>query len=174
MRPFILPVLLAVSAFAQTPGATVRKIVDDARFKAATAFLETDYDLFVRELIELTEIPAPPFKEKIRAAAYLEKLRRLGLKDVEMDPQGNVMGLRKGKGNGPLLAVLAHLDTVFPEGTDVKVKRNGTRLSAPGVGDDTRGLALMLEVIRTLDAAKFETESDILFVGNVGEEGKAI
>jgi len=164
--------LLAQSPDVQSPNVAVKKILDDPKFKTATAFLESDYDLFVRELIELTEIPAPPFKEKARALVYLEKLRRLGLQDVEMDPQGNVMGLRKGKGNGPLLAVLAHLDTVFPEGTDVKVKRKGTRLEAPGVGDDTRGLALLLEIVRTLDAAKYETNSDILFVGNVGEEGE--
>jgi acetylornithine deacetylase/succinyl-diaminopimelate desuccinylase-like protein len=68
--------------------------------------------------------------------------------------------------------VNAHLDTVFPEGTDVKVKRQGTRLMAPGIGDDTRGLALLLALIRTLDAAKFTTTADMLFVGNVGEEGE--
>jgi acetylornithine deacetylase/succinyl-diaminopimelate desuccinylase-like protein len=67
---------------------------------------------------------------------------------------------------------VAHLDTVFPEGTDVKVKRQGTKLSAPGVGDDTRGLALMLAVIRAIDAGTFQTASDVLFVGNVGEEGE--
>jgi len=79
--------------------------------------------------------------------------------------------LRKGGGKG-LLVVNAHLDTVFPEGTDVKVKRQGTRLSAPGVGDDTRGLALLLSLVRAMDAAKIDTASDILFVGNVGEEGE--
>ena len=172
MHLFFLLVAFTTLAFAQTPEAKVKSILDHPKFKSATSFLDADYDLFVRELIELTEIPAPPFKEKVRAAAYLEKLRQLGLQDVEMDPEGNVMGLRKGNGSGPLLAVLAHLDTVFPEGTNVKVKRKGTRLEAPGVGDDSRGLALMLEVIRTLDAAKFETKSDILFVGNVGEEGE--
>ncbi len=171
MRIFIL-LLAALPCFAQTPENMVKQIVDDPKFKAVTAFLDTDYDLFVRELIELTEIPAPPFKEKVRAQAYLEKLRRVGLTEVEMDGEGNVMGLRKGQGGGPLLAVLAHLDTVFPEGTDVKVKRKGTRLEAPGVGDDTRGLALMLEVIRAMAAAKFIINSDILFVGNVGEEGE--
>jgi len=82
------------------------------------------------------------------------------------------MGMRKGTGEGPLLAVLAHLDTVFPEGTDVKVRREGNRLFAPGVGDDTRGLAMVLALIRAMDAATFQTSSDILFVGNVGEEGE--
>ena len=84
------------------------------------------------------------------------------------------MGIRRGSGpaGGPLLLVNAHLDTVFPEGTDVKVKRQGTRLMAPGIGDDTRGLALILALVRTLDAAKFTTPGDILFAGNVGEEGE--
>jgi di/tripeptidase len=91
---------------------------------------------------------------------------------VEKDEEGNVMGLRRGTGGGPLLAVLAHLDTVFPEGTDVKVTRTGTRLMAPGIGDDTRALALLLTVARAMNAAKFETASDILLVGNVGEEGE--
>jgi acetylornithine deacetylase/succinyl-diaminopimelate desuccinylase-like protein len=71
-----------------------------------------------------------------------------------------------------MVAVVAHLDTVFPEGTDVTVKRAGTRLSAPGVGDNTRGAALMLAVIRAMNAAGFQTRADILFVGNVGEEGE--
>ena len=88
-----------------------------------------------------------------------------------MDPEGNVMGVRKGVGAGPLIAIAAHLDTVFPEGTNVKVKRAGTRLSAPGVGDDSRALAVLLAIIRAMDAAKIQTDSDILFVGNVGEEG---
>jgi len=159
-------------AQATDPEATVKRLLDGAQFKQATAFIESDYDRFVQELITLTEIPAPPFKEQLRATAYLEMLRQQGLSDVEMDAEGNVMGMRKGAGTGPLLAVVAHLDTVFPEGTDVKVRRQGTKLSAPGVGDDTRGLALMLAVIRAMSAARFQTAGDILFVGGVGEEGE--
>ncbi len=138
----------------------------------ASTFIDSDYDRFVKELIALNEIPAPPFKEQARAKAYLEMLRQDGLSDVEMDAEGNVMGVRKGPGSGPMVAVVAHLDTVFPEGTDVKVKRQGTRFAAPGIGDNTRGLALMLAVVRALNAGKFQTTSDILFVGNVGEEGE--
>jgi di/tripeptidase len=162
----------ASSLAAQTAESIVGGLVTSSGFKSATAFLEGDHERFVRELITLTEIPAPPFKEQKRAAAYLEMLRAHGLADVEMDPEGNVMGVRRGTSGGQMLAVLAHLDTVFPEGTDVKVKREGTRLMAPGVGDDTRGLALLLTVIRAMDAAKLVTPSDILFVGNVGEEGE--
>jgi acetylornithine deacetylase/succinyl-diaminopimelate desuccinylase-like protein len=99
-------------------------------------------------------------------------LKEHGLADIERDQEGNVMGVRKGMGGAPMLAVLSHLDTVFPEGTDVKVKREGTRLMAPGVGDDTRGLALMLAVIRAMNAGKLTHAGDILLVGNVGEEGE--
>ena len=173
MRFLISLLFLALPslAVAQSPEGAVRRILDSAQFKQAAAFIDGDYDRFVRELITLTEIPSPPFKEQQRARAYLDILRQQGLIDVEMDSEGNVMGVRKGNG-GPMLAVVAHLDTVFPEGTDVKVKRDGTRLMAPGVGDDTRGLALMLAVIRAMDAGKLRTSSDILFVGNVGEEGE--
>ena len=163
----------ASAASAQTPDARVRGIVDGEAFKRAAAFIATDQDRFVRELVTLTEIPAPPFKERARADAFLGMLREHGLGDVEMDAEGNVMGVRRGSGAEPgLLLVNAHLDTVFPEGTDVRVKRQGTRLVAPGVGDDTRGLAAMLAVIRAMDAAKIVTRRDILFVGNVGEEGE--
>ena len=175
--PLILAFVFGVvsPAAAQTADALVSGIISSANFKSATTFFEGDHDRFVRELITLTEIPAPPFKEKARAAAYLEMLRGLGLSDVEMDAEGNVMGIRRGTGNAAdrsVLAVLAHLDTVFPEGTDVKVKRDGTKLMAPGVGDDTRGLALILSIVRAMDAARFQTPKDILFVGNVGEEGE--
>jgi len=175
--PLILAFVFGVvsPAAAQTADALVSGIISSANFKSATTFFEGDHDRFVRELITLTEIPAPPFKEKARATAYLEMLRGLGLSDAEMDAEGNVMGIRRGTGNAadrPVLAVLAHLDTVFPEGTDVKVKRDGTKLMAPGVGDDTRGLALILSIVRAMDAARFQTPKDILFVGNVGEEGE--
>jgi tripeptide aminopeptidase len=166
--------LAIVQPRAQTPdsaSASVQRLIGGAQFKAAAAFIDGDYDRFVDELVTLAEIPAPPFKEQARAKAFLDMLRRAGLADVEMDAEGNAMGVRKGSGGG-MVAVLAHLDTVFPEGTDVKVKREGTRLSAPGVGDNTRGLAVLLAVVRAMNAAKVQTASDLLFVGNVGEEGE--
>ena len=163
-------VLLPVLAAAQD--AEVKALIDSAAFKSASAFIERDEPRFVKELISLTEIPAPPFKEERRARAYLAMLKEAGLTDVEMDQEGNVMGVRRGSGSAEMLAVVAHIDTVFPEGTDVKVKREGTRLAAPGVGDNTRGAALMLSVIRAMNAGKFKTSRDILFVGNVGEEGE--
>jgi len=140
-------------------------------FQRAAATLAAEHERTVEDGIMLTEIPAPPFAEEVRAAAYKDMLAAHGLEDVEMDEIGNVMGLRRGTGNGPLLVVAAHLDTVFPAGTDVKVRREGTKLFAPGIGDDTRSLAVLLAFVRALDAARIRTQSDILFVGDVGEEG---
>jgi tripeptide aminopeptidase len=161
----------AASVFGQAPQAVVDRISKHSDVRNAEQFIETDHDRIVRETITLNEIPAPPFKEGERAKAFAQMLRESGMANVEIDPEGNVLALRKGVGSGPLIAVAAHLDTVFPEGTDVRVKRQGTRLLAPGVGDNTRSLAVLLGIIRALDSAKVETTGDILFVGNVGEEG---
>jgi len=139
--------------------------------QVAQAFVAKDHDRFIREIIQITEIEAPPFKEEKRAKAYAEMLRQSGLSDIEIDEEGNVIGLRKGIGTGTLIAIAAHLDTVFPEGTNVKVRREGTRLYSPGVGDDSRALAVLLMMVRAMDAAQIQTTSDILFIGNVGEEG---
>lgn len=168
-RVVLASILLCSAAHAQTPD--VQRLLNNAKFQAAEDFIDKDHDRIVSETIQITEIEAPPFKEEKRARAYLEMLRQSSLMNVEMDAEGNVMGIRKGTRGGPLIAIAAHLDTVFPEGTNVKVKRMGTRLSAPGVGDDSRALAVLLAMIRAMDAAKIQTASDILFVGNVGEEG---
>jgi acetylornithine deacetylase/succinyl-diaminopimelate desuccinylase-like protein len=146
-------------------------IVSNPKFQAAEDFVSKDHDRFVRELIQITEIEAPPFKEEKRAKVFAEMLRQSGLSDVDIDAEGNVIGVRKGTGSGPIVAIAAHLDTVFPEGTNVKVRREGTRLYAPGVGDDSRALAVLLVMIRAMDAAKIQTPGDILFIANVGEEG---
>ena len=172
-RIALILVLLSTAAFGQSPDATAQLIINHEKFKAAQAFLEADYDRYVKEIIELTEIEAPPFKEEKRAKHYLEMLRQHRLTNVELDAEGNAMGIRKGTGNGPLIAIAANLDTVFPAGTDVKVKRNGTVLSAPGIGDDTRSLAALLAIIRAMDAANIRTVNDILFIGNVGVNGRA-
>lgn len=166
--------LLGVTLAAQTStyDATVARVRGSDGFKHALAVLDRDHDRLIAEIITLTEIPAPPFKEAARGKAYLDMLRASGLTDVEQDEEGNVMGLRRGTGGGPLIAVAAHLDTVFPEGTDVKVTRDDTRLSAPGIGDDTRSLAVVLAMIRAMNEANIRTASDILFIGNVGEEGQ--
>src|SRR5438132_6221919 len=160
-----------VAATALTQTANVQRVLMDAKVQAAQEFVAKDHDRFVREIIQITEVEAPPFKEAKRAKLFAEMLRQSGVSNIEIDAEGNVIGLRKGIGAGPLIAIAAHLDTVFPEGTNVKVRREGTKLYAPGVGDDSRALAVLLAMQRALDVAMIQTASDILFVGNVGEEG---
>ncbi|WPB83210.1 M20/M25/M40 family metallo-hydrolase [Sediminicoccus rosea] len=142
-----------------------------AGYRKACEVMRAEHDRTVADIITLTEIPAPPFAEEKRASAYLDMLRAHGLEECAQDEVGNVMGLRRGFGNGDILVVAAHLDTVFPAGTDVRVRREGTKLFAPGVGDDTRSLAVNLAFLRAMDAAGLRTRHDILFVGDVGEEG---
>ena len=166
----LLAAVLASPALA-APAGDVAKIVGSPAFKAAVATLDREHDRTVADIVTLTEIPAPPFKEEARGKAYRAMLEAHGLTDVEIDAEGNVMALRKGTKGGPVVVVSAHLDTVFPEGTDVKVRREGTKLYAPGIADDSRALAVLLAWARAMDAAKIRTQSDILFVGTVGEEG---
>lgn len=125
----------------------------------------------IEQQIALCEIPAPPFKEQARAEAFRDALQALGLQRVRIDEVGNVRADRLGTGDGPHLVFSAHLDTVFPEGTDVRVTREGTRLVGPGIGDDCRGLAVVLGVVRALRDARVSTPGRITFVGTVGEEG---
>ncbi|WP_077511036.1 M20/M25/M40 family metallo-hydrolase [Sphingomonas sp. LM7] len=150
-----------------------KAVLASASYRAAVAQLDREHGRIVEDIVTLTEIPAPPFKEAKRAAAYREMLAKAGLGDVEIDEEGNAMGLYRGTGpaGGPVIVLAAHLDTVFPEGTEVKVRREGDRLHAPGIGDDTRSLAVILAYARAMKANAVKTGTDILFVGNVGEEG---
>ena len=121
--------------------------------------------------IRLTEIAAPPFKEERRAQAFAEMLSQAGADSVWIDAEGNVLALRRGRTRNRTIVLDAHLDTVFPEETDVRVRMRGDTLAAPGVSDDTRGLVLVLTVLRAMERAGIETDADLLFVGTVGEEG---
>ena len=178
MRLMSLAALLmlpATAALAQTApaasDAAVRALVASPSFRQAAATLEAGHDQWVKDIVTLTEIPAPPFKEAARAKAFADMLRQRGLTQVEIDAEGNVLALRPGTQEGAVVVVSAHLDTVFPEGTNVKVRREGDKLHAPGVGDDSAGLATMLALIEAMKAANVQTRSGILFVGTVGEEG---
>jgi acetylornithine deacetylase/succinyl-diaminopimelate desuccinylase-like protein len=146
-------------------------IAGDSRVKAALEHITTLKEQSLEQLVELTEIPAPPFKEEVRAAHYAEMLKAAGLEDVTIDEIGNVIARRPGTKGDKVVAYAAHIDTVFPEETDVTVRYEGERMVAPGIGDNTRGLVTLLEVISALDHAGIETEADLLFIGNVGEEG---
>ncbi len=162
--PLALACLSAGSAFADD---TLLKRPDVAK---ALRWLETSHDKTVAAQITIAEIPAPTFHEAERAK-YLEKeFRRLGLADVSIDKQGNVLGWRKGSTEDTFV-IAAHLDISFAIGVDTKVRKEGDRLLAPGIGDDSRGLASLLAIVEAMDAAKISTRHTLLFVANVGEEG---
>ena len=175
--PLIWLVFIPSAAFAQTGSQAinddVKKVFAAPAVKRALAFLQATEPETINEQIRTCEIPAPPFKEQVRAVYYQQQFTKLGLKNVRIDREGNVLGERPGTpaGNAPVLVLAAHLDTVFPEGTNVKVKRAGNILTAPGIGDDCRGLTVMQAVIRALNQEKIETKGTIIFVANVGEEG---
>lgn len=138
----------------------------------AFAFIDEDGERTTSELVEICEIEAPPFFEQARGEWFLERFRELGLDAVERDEIGNVYGLRPGTEDGPLVVLSAHLDTIFPPGTDCRVRSVGTRLYAPGVSDDGAGLSALLAVARALDAGGVRTARPILFLATVGEEGE--
>ena len=162
-------------ALAQSPDppydAAIRTVAARPEVRRALALARRLERTAEATLIELTQIPAPPFQEAERGRRFAELLRAAGLADVTVDEPGNVLGRRPGTGGSETVAIVAHLDTVFPPGTDVTVRRRGDRLYAPGVGDDTRGLVVLLIVAEALERARVRTRADILFVGSVGEEG---
>jgi tripeptide aminopeptidase len=137
----------------------------------ALAALQADNEWTLKEQAAICEIPAPPFKEAARAAVFRDKLAALGVQKLRIDREGNVIGEIRGTGPGPTLVLSGHLDTVFPEGTNVKVKREGTKLTAPGIGDDCRGLAAVLATTRQIVANKIPFTGRLLVVGTMGEEG---
>ncbi|NHM31453.1 M20/M25/M40 family metallo-hydrolase [Neobacillus terrae] len=146
-------------------------LINNPNVKAGLDFLEEDNDYTTQEQIALTEIPAPTFQEQERGLEYQKRLIEYGLKNVEIDSQGNVFGVRPGTGNGPKLVVAGHLDTVFPMKTDVKAKLRDDRIYAPGIADDGRGLSSVLTLLRAIEKANIKTTGDIIFGATVGEEG---
>ncbi len=159
-------------ALSQSVLEQVEKIAQIPQVTQALEIAKRDVQLAMDEQVQLCEIPAPTFKEEVRAQSVLERMKAYGLTDVKFDEIGNVIGIRKGTNpNGPILVLGAHMDSVFPEGTDVTVKKDGIRYSAPGIGDNCSGLRCILQILRSLEEAKIQTQGDIWFVGTVGEEG---
>ncbi len=161
----LVPLALALSgssARAQAPPRALVPVLESLR---------RTNDWTLEQQVALCEIAAPPFGEAARARDFAGRLRAAGLADVRIDSAGNVIARRPGTGSGPTIILSAHLDTVFPEGTDVRVRRAGTRFEGPGIADDCRGLAILLAVARALEQARVRTDGSILFVGTVGEEG---
>jgi tripeptide aminopeptidase len=166
----LLPLALAAAlpvARAQSPA----QLAARADVRGVLDALKADNAWTLGQQVALCEIPAPPFMESARGVAYKAAFEQLGLTNVRVDAVGNVIGERRGSGAGPTVVLAGHLDTVFPEGTDVRVKNENGRLTGRGIGDDCRGLAVVLATARALQASKVQTPGTIVFVGNVGEEG---
>jgi len=149
----------------------IKKIANNNKVKKAFKYILDVEEKTNKNLIELTEIEAPPFKEEKRAKEFSERLKLAGIEKVWIDSIGNVIGLLEGSIGNKNIAIDAHLDTVFPEGTDVQVRVKNDTLFAPGIGDDTRGLAMILTIAETIVKSEIKPVDNILFIGTVGEEG---
>jgi tripeptide aminopeptidase len=150
----------------------IRAMLRTEYVRQAFRFIDEAHASIDDELIRVCEIPAPPFQEFARAEYVQERFVQLGLTSVRVDNEGNVIGERPGLSSNPRLIVSAHLDTVFPEGTDVRVKRDAGRLSAPGISDNSCGVVSLIALAAALNAARVTTERRIVFVATVGEEGE--
>ena len=147
-----------------------RVLLRDPAVREAQRYLSDDDERVLSQQVQLSEIPAPPFGEAARARRMAELFREAGLDHVELDDEGNVLGWL-GRRRGDPLILSAHLDTVFPEGTDVRVTRTGTVLKGPGIGDDARGLAVLIAVAKALSSPSLRLAGTVTFAATVGEEG---
>ena len=158
---------------ALVPPASAQQVVvpDNAQVRRALEYVQRTEPQTIEEQIAICQIEAPPFKEARRAEDFRRRFAALGL-NARIDAEGNVIAERPGQAGEPVIVISGHLDTVFPEGTDVRVRREGTVLRGPGIGDDCRGLTILLAVARALNDAGIRTRGTVLFVGTVGEEGQ--
>lgn len=146
------------------------ELTRDKRVQAARKFVRATDQETVADMLTLVRVAAPPFGEGARAGLVADRLRALGL-SVSIDEVGNVIAEPVEASNEPPVIVSAHLDTIFPAETIIEVKRHGTRISAPGIADNARGLAAMLAVARAQQHAEITTPHPIVYVATVGEEG---
>ena len=147
------------------------KLMAMEEVKKGLAFIEADQPRAIEEQKVLVAIEAPTFHEEKKAQKYAEYLAQLGLEDIHLDRHGNVLGTLKGTGDGPTILLEAHVDTVFAFGTDVTPIEKDGKIYAPGICDDTRGLAANLSVIRAFKETGILPKGDIIFAGTMGEEG---
>ncbi len=164
----MLKVMSTITARAANP---IEAIAQHKKVAKALLWLEKNTDWVTQQQIAITEIPAPEFAEAERAAYMAKLLAASGLR-VHKDSAGNVIGVREGASEKNVILVVAHLDTVFPPGTDARVRRVRGRLEAPGIADNGAGLATMVALARALDEARVETEATVVFCADVGEEGE--
>ena len=173
---FVCVILLSMpvrsAASPHTPRqAQSSRLTDNARVRAALDWFAPNISWVNDQQVRITEIPAPSFQEGARAAAVKALLAEAGLQ-AQIDKTGNVVGELRGANEKEIVAIAAHLDTVFPPGTDVKVHRNGTRMTAPGISDNGSGVAALLALARAVQFAHIKPQRTILFVADVGEEGE--
>jgi tripeptide aminopeptidase len=155
------------------PQQEVARIAGAREFHQVLDWLRAHTREIADRQLELTAIPAPPFGEQKRAAWLAERFREAGLKDVKVDELGNVFGVRPGAERGAkYLALSAHIDTVFAEGTRIEVRREGTRLFGPGISDNAAGVSALLGIAMALKASQTRLAMPLVFIGNVGEEGE--
>ena len=147
------------------------QLSENTQVRAAMEWLVRNVSWINDEQARLTEIPAPAFRESQRAAAVQALLSADGL-NVQTDEIGNVFGELRGANEKEVVLLSAHLDTVFPADTDVRVRREGARMLAPGISDNGTGLAALLAIARALHEARIKPQRTILFAANVGEEGE--
>jgi tripeptide aminopeptidase len=171
----ILGTFLSWEGFAQTLQQAyqeqVKLLVGKPTVKKAFDYIIAIDNQTVQDMITLTEIPSPSHHEEEKGKVFAEMLRNAGADKVWTDEVGNVIALRKGTKSQRTFLVEGHLDTVFPIGTDVKVKQKGDTLMAPGITDANRSLAIVVALLKTMHHENIRTEDDIWFAGTVGEEG---
>ena len=148
-------------------------LLKNSKVKKAFEFIKEIEPVTIKEQIAIAEIPAPTFEETKRGEYFKKRFAEIGLQNIRVDAVGNVIGERMGTGgkDAPTLVLAAHLDTVFSMDTKLKTIRDGNVIKIPGIGDDARGLTLLLAVAKTLEKHKIKTLGNIIFVANVGEEG---
>ena len=167
---FAMPVRSSL-ARQSTRSASVVQLGENEQVRAALAWFAPNLMWINDQQARLTEIPAPAFQEGQRAAVLKTLLSAAGLA-VQVDATGNVIGELRGVNEKEIVVLSAHLDTVFPAGTDVKVRHEGSRMLAPGISDNGTGLAALAAIARALEEAQIKPQRTILFVANVGEEGE--
>lgn len=155
-----------------TPEMIVRDLHSSEAVTLAFRFFESHAPDFIEEQMRICSIPAPPYGESERAEYLRLRFIECGLDEAHLDAEGNCVASRRGRNRSPLVVVSAHLDTVFPIGTDFTVRREQGKLLAPGIADDGCGLAALIALVRSLQECAIKTEGSLLFVGTVGEEGE--
>jgi len=155
----------------QAPADPVDAAMTNRQMRRALDLARESEPRTIADQIKFCETPAPPLKESVRAELLKRAFLDVGLNGVYQDRAGNVIGYRPGTAERPRVVIAAHLDTVFPEGTSVLVRRVGQRLIGPGIGDNCRGLAVLVAVARALRDTRLELPGSVMFVANVGEEG---